>query len=269
MANVVDNYCEFPAVFRRPMWQVWHKLLIRFDKDSTVNFMNYGYEGLNGDKKPLLKDEDEINRYCIQLYDHVVNSISLEGKKVVEVGSGRGGGAHYISRYYKPDQYIGVDISSGVIDFCNNFYRIPGLSFVQGRAEKIPLESDNFDAVVNVESARCYADINSFFHEVQRILKPDGRFLFADMVDSDDVDTLRNKLKDCGFEIIMERDITGNVAKGLELDTLRREKLIQKKIPSLLKKSFGAFAGVKGTKRFNSFSNGKYQYWSFVLKKAA
>ena len=34
-----------------------------------------------------------------------------------------------------------------------------------------------------------------------------------------------------------------------------------------LQKSFGEFAGTKGTSRFDSFSNGKYEYWSFVLTK--
>lgn len=48
--NFVESYCEFPAALRRPMWRIWHNLLIRFDKDSSVNFMNYGYAGLNGDK---------------------------------------------------------------------------------------------------------------------------------------------------------------------------------------------------------------------------
>lgn len=40
-----------------------------------------------------------------------------------------------------------------MIDFCNCFYNYPGLSFMDGRAEKIPVENESYDAVVNVESA--------------------------------------------------------------------------------------------------------------------
>jgi ubiquinone/menaquinone biosynthesis C-methylase UbiE len=267
MKKFVDNYCEFPAVLRRPMWRVWHRLLIRFDKDSTVNFMNYGYAGLNGDKPLKLKKEDEINRYCIQLYDHVVNRVALENKKVLEVGSGRGGGADFISRYFKPKKYTGVDISSGVIDFCNRFYTVPGLSFLEGRAEKIPVDSTSYDAVVNVESARCYSSIITFFKEVHRILNNDGHFLFADMIEKDKVADIREKLKNCGFTMQNETEITKNVARGLELDTNRRDKQIQNYIPGFLKKSFEEFAGTKGTNRYNSFTNGKFEYWSFVLTK--
>jgi len=267
MINFVDNYCEFPAILRRPMWQVWHKLLIRFDKDITANFMNYGFAGLNGEKVVELEKSDEKNRFCIQLYDHVVNSVKIENQKVLEIGSGRGGGAHYIARYYKPKKYTGVDISTSVIKFCNQFYNVPGLSFVEGRAEKIPAETETYDAVVNVESARCYSDIKTFFNEVHRVLTPNGYFLFADMMENGMVNDIRKKLMNCGFEIHSEYNITKNVAKGLELDTQRREMLINKKVPGILRKFFLKFAGTKGTERFDSFNNGKFEYWSFVLKK--
>lgn len=267
MINVVDNFCEFPSVLRRPMWRVWHHLLIKYDRDRTVNFMNYGFAPLMDTMSIQLEEADEINRYCIQLYDHIVKSVSLENKKVLEVGSGRGGGAHYITRYYKPKEYIGLDISANVIDFCNNFYKVRGLSFVEGRAEKLPFDDNRFNAVVNVESARCYSDINTFFLEVHRILKQDGYFLFADMIEHDKVNEMRDKLIKCGFTIKSEQEITQNVARGLELDTKRREMLIRDKIPGILKSSFKKFAGTHGTKRYHSFSNGKFEYWNYVLTK--
>lgn len=268
MTNFVDNYCEFPTVFRRPMWKIWHNLLIRFDRDRSVNFMNYGYSGLNGDKLIYLEKKDEENRYCIQLYDHVVNSVNLKNKKIIEIGSGRGGGANYITRYYKPLKYIGVDISTGVIKFCNQFYKEPGLSFIEGRAEKIPCDSESYDAVVNVESARCYSNIVTFFKEVHRVLNRNGHFLFADMIEPEKVEKLKSDLKHCGFKIKKEQEITKNVAKGLELDTARRQSLIQKRIPIFLKSLFEKFAGTKGSTRYDSFNNGKFQYWSFVLLKS-
>jgi SAM-dependent methyltransferase len=267
MSKFVDNYCEFPAAMRRPMWKIWHKLLLRFDKDSTVNFMNYGYAGINGDPVLKLEREDEHNRFCIQLYDHVVNQVELKDKKVVEIGSGRGGGANYISRYYKPQSYTGVDISPGVIEFCNSTYKVPGLSFKEGRAEKIPVEAETHDAVVNIESSRCYSNVMKFFSEVHRILNPGGHFLFADMIGKGDVDEVRQQLKSSGFSIISEKEITRNVARGLEMDTDRRASLIDRKVPGFLKKPFEAFAGTRGTARFDSFSNGRYEYWSFVLIK--
>lgn len=267
MKNIIDDYCEFPIALRKPMWKIWHKLLIRFDKSASVNFMNYGYHRLNGEEPLHLEEHDEINRYCIQLYDHVVQSVPLTGKKVLEVGSGRGGGASYISRYYKPAKYTGVDIQSGVVDFCNNFYKVPNLAFLKGEAEKLPLEKNSYDAIVNVESARCYSSIETFFSEANRVLKPNGHFLFADMIEGTDVENIRKKLVQAGFEIHSEQNITKNVAEGLLLDSKRREQLITENIPRFLHKNFKKFAGTEGTTRFNSFTDGTYEYRSFVLRK--
>ena len=85
MQKLVEKYCEMPASIRRPMWRIWHNLILKLDKNNEATFMNYGYQSLNINDKVSLKNEDEKNRYCIQLYDYVVNRIPIEGKEVLEV----------------------------------------------------------------------------------------------------------------------------------------------------------------------------------------
>ena len=87
------------------------------------------------------------------------------------------------------------------------------------------------------------------------------------MIEKDEVEDIRKDLISCGFKIKSETDITKNVSQGLIMDTERRKTLIQKKVPGMLQSSFLTFAGTEGTTRFNSFTNGKFQYWSFVLTK--
>jgi ubiquinone/menaquinone biosynthesis C-methylase UbiE len=267
MKKIVEKYCELPTVVRRPLWRVWHNLLLRFDKNKEVTFMNYGFQSLNGDTQLALNKEDEVDRYCIQLYHEVANQVDLTNKDVLEVGSGRGGGGSYITRYLKTKSYIGMDISGGVIDFCNKKHKIPGLSFIKGIAEKLPFPNESFDALVNVESARCYADIKGFFAEVHRVLRPDGHFLFADMVKKGDIDHIREGLSQCGFKILSERNITKNVVKALDLDDQRRSKLVHSFIPKFLKGGFLQFAGAKGTERYESFATGRMEYWIYMLAK--
>lgn len=267
MQKIVEKYCELPRVVRRPLWQLWHNLMIRFDKDKAATFMNYGYASLNGEKQLVLLDRDESDRYCIQLYDHVVNKVELKDKKVLEIGSGRGGGASYITRYYNPESYTALDISKQVIDFCNKHHNVNGLSFIKGFAEKPPFDDNTFDAVVNVESARCYKNLDVFFNEVKRVLKNDGYFLFADMIRHNEVDTIKAQLSKCGLELISQENISKNVVKALDYDHIRRENLINDQIPGFLNKAFLQFAGTKGTERYESFANGKMEYWSFVLQK--
>lgn len=267
MRTLVEKYCEMPAAVRRPMWRVWHNLIIRFDKDDEAVFMNYGYQSLNEAEKLTLLPEDESNRYCAQLYDFVVSTVDLEDKDVLEVGSGRGGGASYITRYRKPGSYTAMDISSGVIDFCNTYHKVPGLKFVKGVAEEPPFADNSFDVVVNVESARCYKSIQTFFNEVYRMLRPGGNFCFADMIKKGEKDEIKEMLLASGLKIISEINISPNVVKALDFDHERRQKIIEKSTPKFLRKAFFQFAGTKGTERYESFANGKMEYWAFVLVK--
>lgn len=267
MQKLVEKYCEMPAGIRRPMWRVWHNLILKIDKNKDAVFMNYGYESLNGDPKISLQPEDEINRYCAQLYDFVVSKVEVENKDVLEVGSGRGGGASYITRYRKPKSYVAMDISENVIKFCNNYHNVEGLSFVTGVAEEPPFPNESFDIVVNVESARCYKSIKKFFEEVHRMLRSEGHFCFADMIKKGEYDEVKADLLASGFEIVNETNISQNVVRALDADHARRDGVIEKKAPKFLRKAFRQFAGTKGTERYESFANGKMEYWSFVLKK--
>ncbi len=269
MKRIVELYCHLPKGIRKPLWQVWHNMIIKFDKNADAVFMNYGYEPQNGGYRPTLKTNDEINRYCIQLYDHVVNKADLKGKAVVEVGSGRGGGASYISRYFQPKSYLGVDISQGVIDFCNNFHQVEGLSFKRGIAENLPLEDATYDALVNVESARCYSSLETFFSEVYRVLKPGGYFLFADMIEQEDVESVDNTLKASGLEYVSSTDITENVVHALDKDHARRDGMISHKVPGFLKGAFAEFAGTKGSNRYELFASGEMRYKHYIMKKPA
>lgn len=59
----------------------------------------------------LLK-QDEEDRYFIQMYHWTATLLGgVEGRNVLEVGCGRGGGASYISRYLKPKAFTGLDFS--------------------------------------------------------------------------------------------------------------------------------------------------------------
>lgn len=268
MTKIVEKFAELPKPLRKPLWKWWHNKMNKYDSGNIANFMNYGFEYLNEDACIQLKDQDENNRYCIQLYDHVVNKVDLKAKDVLEVGAGRGGGASYITRYYEPNSYIGMDISKSSIDFCNNHYKnIEGLTFVCGNAEKLPFDANLFDFVVNVESARCYNNQVAFFNEVFRVLKPAGKLLLADMIYPAEKDNLRSIIKQSGFNILQETNISQNVVVGLEKDSERRETLIDAKIPKFLRKSFKTFAGAIGTSRYNNFATGVFEYLSFVLEK--
>ncbi|MFA5394133.1 MAG: class I SAM-dependent methyltransferase [Candidatus Ratteibacteria bacterium] len=239
----------------------------RLDKDAEAIFLNYGYADDN--LKLELRKKDDKNRYCIQLYNHIVASLAVElkGLDVLEVGSGRGGGASYIARYFNPGSITGIDICRKAVKFCTEHYAVNEVSFVCGNALKLPFKSNSLDVVVNVESSHGYPNIRRFFREVNRVLKPGGYFLLADFRNKNSIDLLREQLRASGLKIIKEKTITPNIIKALDLDSERRENLIKRLVPKLLHKPSMALAGVKGTAAYTSFVTGQKEYLSFVLRK--
>ena len=221
----------------------------------------------DSDFRPLKLDpRDEADRYSIQLYQRVRNAADLHGKQVLEIGSGRGGGASFIARYLQPDSITAVDLSAAAIRLCRRTHGNERLRFMQGDAENLPVPSGSFDVVLNVESSHCYPSMDRFLGEVDRILRPDGLFLFADFRRREDMPLLVEQIGK-RFAIVEQEFITDNVVRALELDSDRRTQLIQKRAPAFLHNGLGVFASVVGSPTFEVFSAGKLQYVRFVLRK--
>ena len=258
---------SLPDMFFTKLGHFVYSYASRLDKDAEAVFLNYGYADDNLTLE--LRKEDVKNRYCIQLYNHIVASlpVELKGLDMLEVGSGRGGGASYIARYFNPGSIIGLDLCRKAVKFCRSYYTVKGVSFICGNALQLPFQNNSLDVVVGIESSHGYPNISRFFSEVIRILKPGGYFLLADFRNKNAINLLREQLRVSGLKIIKEETITPNIIKALDLDSERREKLIKKLVPKLIHKPSMALAGVKGTAAYKSFVTGKREYLNFVLQK--
>lgn len=253
---------------RKAIWKLWYPFLTRRLHDEGVVFLNYAYETDPPMAIPLAADEEK-DRACIQLYHHTGSLADLRGKHVLEVSCGHGGGASYLTRTFQPARYTGLDLNPAGIAFCKKRHRVPGLAFVQGDAENLPFDDETFDAVVNVEASHCYPDFPRFLTEVARVLKPGGRFLYADFRFQSGIADWENAIAACPLEVEQMTDIGPCVIRGLETNSARSQEMLDRKLPKFLHNLGRDFAGVKGSRIYNALVDGNVSYRSHVLVKAS
>lgn len=250
-------------LLRKTLWRSWYNYLAKRYVAHEWTFMNYGFVDPLSAHRVLLP-QDEPDRLSIQLYDHVVGETDVRGRTVVEVGSGRGGGASFIQRYLGPRRTIGFDLSPAAVSFCRKTHQVDALEFQVGEASRLPLAAESVDVVVNVESSHCYPSMDEFVREVGRILKSGGWFLHADFRNEVDVSAWREAIAGAGFTIVRETDITTNVLTALEADDARKRDWIVRMIPAALRRPFSEFAGLEGTSIHEAFRARRLVYRSFA-----
>ena len=237
----------------------------RIDTEAEVLFLNYGYS--NGDRPIALDASDEGNRYCIQLYYHLATAIDLRGKDVVEIGCGRGGGLSFVARTFEPATALGIDLEAGAVNFCNRFYRQPGLSFRQGDAQDLSCDDASCDVILNVESSHRYPDMKAFLAEARRILRPGGHLLLSDYRYDDEMPAFQRDRAECGLTLRTAADITANMLAALGLDDDRRRRLVGKPIPRFAQPLALNFAGAVGSPCYHKFSTHASIYMQYIFQK--
>lgn len=230
--------------------------------------MNYGFEPDDARERLELEPGEEDDRFCMQLYDYVAGATNLNGLQVLEVGSGRGGGAAFVSRRHQPSQMTGVDFSARAVELCNERQSADGLNFVTGDAEALPFDDQSFDAVLNVESSHCYGSMPRFLSEVHRVLKDGGHFLFADFRPPTVLEQLLAQIAAAGLSVGEHEDITANVLRAMELDSERKQRLIAEHVSSWLSGTFQQFAGVRNSDVYRSFQDSQLAYIRVLASKS-
>lgn len=259
---------HFPWL-RRQLWRWWYNRLARRHQAGDWTFMNYGFVPPAGDPPLELATGDEADRLCIQLYHRVASAADLTGRAVLEVGSGRGGGASFVARHHRPAAMTGVDFSPQAVALCEQRHAaVHNLTFLAGDAEALPFADASFDAVINVESSHCYGHIDRFLAEVVRVLRPGGWFLYTDFRAAADMPVLHAALAaPAAWVQVAHEDITAAVADAMAADDTRKRALIREYISPRFQPLFGEFAGLVGGQMYDGFRSRGILYHRFAFRK--
>jgi ubiquinone/menaquinone biosynthesis C-methylase UbiE len=106
---------------------------------------------------------------------------NLQGK-VLEIGPGAGANLSY---YPKEIHWIGIEPNPFMVNYLEQEAKRQGIKtveFHQGVAEQLPVEDNSIDAVVSTHVLCSVRDIQVSLQEINRILKPKGKFIFIEHI---------------------------------------------------------------------------------------
>jgi SAM-dependent methyltransferase len=224
--------------------------------------LNYGF---SSDPENSVLSASEPEFYCLRLYEHTLRGTSLEGSDALEVSCGRGGGARFVMRAFRPRRMVGLDLSDENVRLARSRAGEANLEFVVGNAERLDLPNASFDVVLNVEASHLYDDRTRFFAEVRRVLRPGGTFCYTDGCWADDDCT--EDLLAAGFELLERTEITANVLRALRRDSARRAALFDAMTDRNLREEYKDWGGVVGYRAFRRFEAGQTRYFSHRLRR--
>lgn len=119
--------------------------------------------------------------------EHLFDGIPLQGKKVLDIGSGLGGVAFYIAKTYNCS-VTGLEINSWMVEEAKRRTPKPLQSkvhFVKSIGSRWPFSDSSFDIICSKGVLTHVEDKSDILRECFRTLKPDGLLVISDALSSE------------------------------------------------------------------------------------
>lgn len=176
-------------------------------------YLNWGYAPQTGlpDWASNALSAGETGMAQARLILEVLGDTQLAGKRVLDVGCGRGGALALLARLYPDANLAGADLSAANIAYCRKRHQHARLRFQVADACRLPYVDQSVDVLLNLESSGAYPDLPAFFAHAYRVLKPGGRFCYADVLAADNLEAIRQALLEIGFVLERERSVRKQV----------------------------------------------------------
>jgi len=123
-------------------------------------------------------------QYVSKSFVSVARKQGITGGKVLDVGTGTGILAIEFARRVPGVEVTGLDLSDVVLELARNNAQESEMplrvSFKRGDAEDMPFADDTFDLVISSNTLHLIKNPIRMFNEIQRVLKPQGKFFIND-----------------------------------------------------------------------------------------
>jgi len=135
-----------------------------------------------------VEEYDRVSRmpqfWLLKSFVKKLEIYTVEGS-ITDVGCGSGILLGLIAKEWSTIKLVGVDISKEMLERARANFESSGLGgraeFKEGSSDRLPFEDQTQDFVVSTLSLHHWADPESAFNEIHRVLKPGGKMLVLDL----------------------------------------------------------------------------------------
>ena len=131
--------------------------------------------------------DKEIRTWSLYTSRSIVSAVKrwgISSGKALDIGTGTGWLAIGFAQGLPGVHVVGLDLSDVVLKLARENAQESGVSsrvsFEKGDAQDMPFEDDTFDLVISSNTLHLLKNPVGMFDEIQRVLKPGGRFLVSD-----------------------------------------------------------------------------------------
>jgi malonyl-CoA O-methyltransferase len=107
--------------------------------------------------------------------------IKLEPKRILNLGSKTGTGSNALLKKYPQAQIINLEITEEMLNFSKTNFPSAQYSYLCADTMHLPLKNQSIDFVFSNCAVHGFLESQYLFKEIQRILKPEGLFLFSSL----------------------------------------------------------------------------------------
>ena len=160
--------------------------------------------------------------------EELLRSVNMQGKQnFLEVGCGNGAVCKYVAEKYRLN-VTGIDVDPEQIHLAQeNISDIPDISFQVVDGTKLPFPDNDFDIVLSFGVMHHISNWQDALKEIKRVLKPEGHFIYRDLVYPELIAKFGRSFKH-SYGIITNNDLDAVIYKSgfSTIHTSRKNSLI-------------------------------------------
>jgi 2-polyprenyl-3-methyl-5-hydroxy-6-metoxy-1,4-benzoquinol methylase len=131
-----------------------------------------------------LEEEDHDDSLWHEMVKKHLRAEDLSGRRVLEIGCGRGGFSCWLARQTRPGapELTAADFSASALDRAKAQaarHGLTGIQWMQEDVQRLSFADGSFDTVISCETVEHVPDVARAVRELARVLRPGGRLVLT------------------------------------------------------------------------------------------